>query len=131
MRLVWKPKVGNKKKVATNGPIAAPAVLSNAVSPALFIRSPTRAWTSAAMSGKRVPETTATGNIRATHRTATCHQRRSNTPVGARINSPGKSKYESSTKIAAASNRIASIGFERRDIQPQEAKPNHFECQKN
>ena len=59
-------------------------VLSSVTIAVLFIRSPTLAWTSAAIHGNRMPDSNATGNINATHKTAICHQRRSNTPVGAR-----------------------------------------------
>ena len=121
-------------KLATNGPIAAPVVLSSVAIPVLFIRSPTLAWTSAAIDGNRMPESNATGNINATHKTAICHQRRSNTPVGAGINSPGKNKYERSTKIAAASNRTGSIWFGRADerkIAPASKTAKSNSCQHN
>src|SRR5438132_13625400 len=65
IKLDWKPSFGSKTKPASNGPIAAPAVLNNVVMPRLFIRLGTDSCTRAAIAGNKTPERNATGNISA------------------------------------------------------------------
>jgi hypothetical protein len=95
-------------KLARSGPSAAPIVLNSVVIPVLFIRSLTAACTLAAMDGNRIPETEATGNIKAPESSVIRHQPRSNTPTDAGISAVGKNQYDSTTRIAASNNRMGS-----------------------
>ena len=100
---------GNTTKLASSGPVAAPAVLNRVVIPVLFIRSPTLDCTCATIAGNRIPDRSAAGNIRATQSSAICGQEPMlKGPVGALTASPGKSRYDTRTTIAANNNRIAS-----------------------
>ena len=97
---------GRRTKLARSGPNAAPIVLNRVVIPVLFIRSSTVACTLAAMDGNRIPETKATGNIKAVESNMIRHQLRSNTATDAGTSALGKNQYDSNTRTAASNSRI-------------------------
>src|SRR5438477_8432083 len=99
---------GNNAKLASNGPVAAPAVLNSVVIPVLFIRSSTLACTHATIAGNKIPDKKAAGSIKAAQSNAICGQEaRLKGPDGAFTASPGKSRYAIGTTIAADNKRIA------------------------
>src|SRR5437016_1112893 len=99
---------GRRTKLARSGPNAAPIVLNRVVIPVLFIRSPTVAWTPAAMDGNKIPETKATGNIKAAEISVIRHQLRSNTATDVGTSAVGKNQYDSNTRTAASNSTMGS-----------------------
>ena len=84
-------------------------VLKRVVRPVLFIRSPTLVWTRATMAGNKIPESNATGNIKAKDsRPISRQESKLNRPALVRTAAPGKNKYERSVVIPASSNNTGS-----------------------